>query len=118
MKKMVLSICAISGLFCASLISGCATVPQEQLDAKEAAIQSLNSQVDSLKQEIKKLQESNDELARTKSGLEEKLTDLEKKEQDLENKLLENKLKEKPQHKHIRRSGSHKQHQQEEEKTK
>lgn len=77
-------------VFAASLFSGCATVPQETLDEKEAVIQSLNSQVDSLKQEVKRLQDTNDELSRTKADMDSRISELERAQQEFENKIKEN----------------------------
>jgi peptidoglycan hydrolase CwlO-like protein len=61
---------------CATLL-GCASVPKEELDEKEAIIKNLNTEIAGLKQDITKLQRTNEELVMSKSDLEEKISRLE-----------------------------------------
>lgn len=65
-------------LFCGIMFSGCASVPKEVLDEKEAVIQNLNVQIEGLKDEISRLQQSNEELLDIKSELERKLEEKER----------------------------------------
>ena len=78
MNKRGLAIFSIVALFCASLFAGCATVPKETLEEKDAIIQNLNSQNETLKEEVNRLRASNDELTRLKNELEEKLKEKQK----------------------------------------
>jgi len=66
----------ISTLCCAFLFLGCATVPQEALDEREAVIQNQRNQINSLNQEIARLQDTNKKLNSIKMELEDKLGEL------------------------------------------
>lgn len=54
--------------------AGCASVPKEELDEKDAIIKNLNTQINTLKQDAARLERSNEELENAKSDLEQKLT--------------------------------------------
>lgn len=73
MNKKIMPIFLMGALLCTLTFLGCATVPQETLDEKEAVIKNLNNQIDSLRQEIDRLKSSNEELMNANRGLEEKL---------------------------------------------
>lgn len=77
MGRSITAVFLASVLFCGIMFSGCASVPKEVLDEKEAIIQNLNIQIESLKNEINKLQQSNEELMDIKSNLERKLKEKE-----------------------------------------
>jgi outer membrane murein-binding lipoprotein Lpp len=72
----------ISMLLAVALVSmtflGCASVPKEELDEKEAIIKNLNTEITGLKADIAKLEKANEDLAMSKSGLEEKISRLQK----------------------------------------
>lgn len=61
---------------CATLV-GCASVPKEELDEKEAIIRNLNTDITGLKQDIERLERANEDLTASKSDLEEKISRLE-----------------------------------------
>ena len=69
----------LAAAFACVAFLGCASVPKEELDEKEAIIRNLNTQVDALKQEVERLQSANEELMTAKSGLQEKVMSLENK---------------------------------------
>jgi len=66
----------IATLCCAFVFLGCATVPQEALDKREAIIQNQRNQISSLKQEVAILQDTNERLSSIKMELEDKLGEL------------------------------------------
>ncbi|MCM8782467.1 MAG: ELKS/Rab6-interacting/CAST family protein [Candidatus Omnitrophica bacterium] len=78
MNKKKALIFLIAALFCTSIFLGCASIPQEALDEKEAIIQNLNGQIDSLRQEITQLKSANIELTKLNMELTEKLKGIEK----------------------------------------
>ena len=84
MDKRGLIVCLITALFFSGLFLGCASVPQETLDEKEAMIQNLNGQIENLKQEVKSLQDLKDELASEKATLEGRLAETERMNKELE----------------------------------
>lgn len=78
MKRIVWVIFLVSALFCASAFLGCASVPKEELDAKEAVIQNLNNQIATLNAELNRLREENKELTSLRSELERQLKEKER----------------------------------------
>lgn len=93
MKKNVLFVFLTAALFCGTLFLGCASVPKETLDEKDAVIKNLNTDIDSLKQEISRLNDSNAALTRTNDELAQKLEAAEAAQKKAAEKKAEPKIK-------------------------
>lgn len=76
MNKKGIVVFLVASVACITFL-GCASVPKEELDEKEAIIRNLNTEIAGFKQDISKLQSANEELAASRSDLEEKISRLE-----------------------------------------
>ena len=76
MRVKRLAVLLAASFVCAGLL-GCASVPKEKLDEKDAVISNLNTQIDALKQDMAKMQRYNEELSSAKTDLEQRLNALE-----------------------------------------
>jgi len=77
----------VACIFCVSIFSGCATVPQEEIDEKDTLIKDLSSQVEELGLEIDRLRDKNAQSKNAKSELETKAKYLEQEVLRLEAEL-------------------------------
>ncbi|MBI4335331.1 MAG: hypothetical protein HY589_01600 [Candidatus Omnitrophica bacterium] len=82
----------VVAFFCVALV-GCAGIPKEELDEKEAVISNLNGQLNALRGEIARLEQSNRELMSANSELEGKIGRLEDEIAQLKKLSLEKKPK-------------------------
>lgn len=93
-SNVVVSFLAVA-VSCIFVFSGCATVPQEELDKKEGMIRHLNEQIQEQKTEMNNLIEENSQLVEANSALSDKVNMLEDGINILEGKVraLEKELK-------------------------
>ncbi len=76
MNKKGVVVFLVAAVACMTFL-GCASVPKEELDEKEAIIKNLNTEIAGLKQDIERLERANEDLTASRSDLEEKISRLE-----------------------------------------
>ena len=87
MSKKNLALFLVIALSCTTIFLGCAGIPKEELDQRDAMIKALNTEINSLGQEITDLRKTNMELAEMRSDLEQKLNEAAKVVQQLKEEL-------------------------------
>ena len=75
----------VAAALCSPIFLGCATVPTQTIEEKEAAIKNLNSKIDALTIDVDALKKENAELQNIKSQLEEELNNTKQKLEEANN---------------------------------
>jgi len=77
MNKKGVVVFLVAAVACMTFL-GCASVPKEELDEKEAIMKNLNTEIAGLKQDIERLQRANEEFTEKVSRLENELSEKQK----------------------------------------
>lgn len=90
--KLFTGVLVIAVLSC-FIFAGCATVPKEDLDKKDAVINDLNARIETLRQDIGKLNEENNALMGENTRLQNKLKEKQAAQKALQQKMKESTIK-------------------------